>query len=457
MILDPDGCPGQSPERLAAAAHGLLIPRWVIVLGVVVFAVSAAALAAVNVASSGQLWSVLDLRIYLWGGSLVRHSGDLYASQFPPLQHLHLRFTYPPVAAAVFAILSVLATSTLKWLITIGSIACLITTMWLTWGALGYRRSAGRVGAALAAAGVALWLQPVQQTLWLGQVNLVLMLIIMADLCLPDAARFKGVGVGLAAGFKLTPLIFIGYLLLTRRFRAASVSAAAFALTIAGSLILLPADSQRFWFTGLFLNSGRAGNPASISNQSLHGMLARLLDSVPASEPYWIASSVVVGAGGLLLAAWAARSGHEVIGILTCAVTGLLISPISWAHHWVWAAPMLIVGADIAARQTASQLPPTRPYDRARFPASRQRRKRWVAWAGLAALAAPFLALPQDLAAKGAIAHVGAFKVLTGNLYVITGLVVLSVVGLGLYRQRRSSDQITDAREPRPIGHAARG
>jgi hypothetical protein len=75
----------------------------------------------------------------------------------------------------------------------------------------------------------------------------------------------------------------------------------------------------------------------------------------------------------------------------------------------------------------------------------------------LAALAAPFLALPQDLAAKGAIAHVGAFKVLTGNLYVITGLVVLSVVGLGLYRQRRSSDQITDAREPRPIGHAARG
>jgi alpha-1,2-mannosyltransferase len=421
-----------------AARGGRNIPVWMVAVGAVLFAVSVGALAVLDVTHAGQRWSMLDLQIYRWGGTLARHGGDLYGSRF---RHYHLRFTYPPMAALVFAALSAAPVSVLKWIVTVGSIAALTVTLWLTWGALGYRRSAGRAGAALAVAGVALWLQPVQQTLSFGQVNLILMLIVVADLCLPDSARAKGIGVGLAAGFKLTPLIFIGYLLVTGRIRAACVALATFTLTIAGSLILLPAQARRFWFGGLFLDSHRTGNNAYVGNQSMHGALERLLGGTSAAEPYWLASAAVVGIAGLVCAAWAARRGHEMAGLLTCALTGLLISPVSWSHHWVWAAPALVVGADSAIRARARpagpggstvQLPGWRPW-----PAWRG----WACWIGVAALAGVFYLNPATLVPGADVQGTGAHgaDVLLGDLYVIAGLAALCFVGFWLIRTLRPS------------------
>jgi alpha-1,2-mannosyltransferase len=441
----PDAAPragGQPPgdsadlaQPAVTAMGGQRMPEWMIAVGVAVFAVSLTALTVLEVASAGQR-SMLDLQIYRWAGLLARHAGDLYGSRFP---HYHLGFTYPPMAALVFAALAAVPMLALKWLVTVGSIASLVVTLWLTWGALGYRRSAGRIGATLAAAGVALWLLPVQLTLSFGQVNLIVMLIIVADLCLPDSARGKGIGVGLAAGFKLTPLIFVGYLLLAGRIRAAGVALATFAVTIGGSLILLPAQSQRFWFGGLFVDSGRTGNTAYVGNQSLHGALARLLGGVSAAQPYWLASSVVAGIVGLLLAARAARRGHEMIGILTCALTGLLISPVSWSHHWVWIAPALVVGADMAIRAGTPALPPIETGDDAlQFPGRRRwpRWRQWARWIGVAALAAPFFAPPVALVPASVVQGTGAHgaDLLVGDLYVITGLAVLCLVGVRLIR-----------------------
>jgi alpha-1,2-mannosyltransferase len=432
----PPGDSADLPQRaLTTAMGGQRMPDWMFAVGVVVFAVSVAALAVLEVVSAGQR-SMLDLQIYRWAGLIARHSGDLYGSRFP---HYHLGFTYPPMAALVFAALSVVPMSALKWLVTVGSIASLVGTLWLTWGALGYRRSAARIGATLAAAGVGLWLLPVQQTLGFGQVNLILMLIIVADLCLRDSARAKGIGVGLAAGFKLTPLIFIGYLLLTGRIRAAGVALATFAVTIAGSLILLPAQSQRFWFGGLFVDSGRTGNNAYVGNQSLHGALARLLGGVSEAQPYWLASSVVVGIVGLLLAARAARRGQEMIGILTCALTGLLISPVSWSHHWVWAAPALVVAVDMAIRARTLALPPVEPgHSAAQLPGRSLSLgwRQWVCWIGVAALAAPFFAPPTALVPASVVQGTGAHgaDLLIGDLYVITGLAALCLVGFRLIR-----------------------
>jgi alpha-1,2-mannosyltransferase len=400
------------------------------------FAASVAALAALDAALPGQRWNMLDLQIYRWAGLVVRHSGDLYNSHFP---HYRLRFTYPPMAALIFAALPVGSLSALKWLVTVASVACLAATLWLTLGMLGYRRSAGRIAAALAAAGVALWLQPVQDTLVLGQVNLILMLVVLADLCLPDTAWFKGIGVGLAAGFKLTPLIFVAYLLLTRRFRAAGVSLAVFTLTIVGSLILLPGQAGQFWFGGLFLDSNRAGNNAYVSNQSLHGALARLLGET-AAQPYWLGSSVIIGVLGLLLAAWAARREHEITGILTCALTGLLISPVSWSHHWVWVAPALVVAADRARRSRWTHW------------------RQWAAWCGVAALAAPFFTLPEVLVPASVAQGKGAdgLQLLTGDLYVIAGLAALCFVGFFLTtHERRPAALISapaSASPAQPIG-----
>jgi len=408
-------------RALRPLPNGLLAP------GVVMFAASVAALVALDLTSSGQRWNMLDLQVYRWAGLIVRRSGDLYGGCFP---HDHLRFTYPPMAALIFAGLSAASMSALKWLVTAASIACLAVTLWLTLGALGYRRSAGRTGAALAAAGVALWLQPVQDTLVFGQVNLILMLVVLADLWLPDTAWFKGTGVGLAAGFKLTPLIFVPYLVLTRRFRAAGVSLAAFTLTVGGSLILLPGQAGRFWFGGLFLDSGRVGNNAYVSNQSLHGALARLLGSEAAARPYWLGSAVVIGTLGLLLAAWAARRGHEIAGVVTCALTGLLISPVSWSHHWVWAAPALVVAADLARR----------------VPGWRQ----WAAWCGVAALAAPFFTLPEVLVPASVVQGKGAdgLQLVIGDLYVITALAALCLAALILTSHERRPSSPSPAAKP---------
>jgi alpha-1,2-mannosyltransferase len=281
-------------------------------------------------------------------------------------------------------------------------------------------------------AGLALWLGPVQQTLYFGQINLILMLIVVADLSLPDTNRFKGIGVGLAAGFKLTPLIFVAYLLFTRRFRAAAVALATFALTILISFVLLPTQSRRYWVNGLFLNSHRAGSNEAVTNQSLNGALTRLTGSLATAHPYWLAASVIIGLGGLLLAARASRQGREMLGILTCALTGLLISPISWVHHWVWIAPVLVVAADMAIRAGA-------PGAGRLLSERRSSLWRWAAWAGVVAIAVPFCFLPPALVPRDTIRDISRHPapLLTGDLYVISGLVLLCLAGLVILRPPR--------------------
>jgi alpha-1,2-mannosyltransferase len=288
---------------------------------------------------------------------------------------------------------------------------------------------------------VALWLQPVQQTLQFGQVNLILMLIIVADFSLPAGAWPKGMGIGLAAGFKLTPLIFIPYLVLTRQFRMAGTAIVTFAATIAASLVLLPGLSRQFWLGGLFLDSGRTGNIAYVGNQSLNGALERLMGDAQTAHPYWVAASVAVGIFGLLIAAWWARHGHEMAGVLLCALTGLLISPISWSHHWVWSALALAVAADAVVR-AAVPLPwwarsPTgtaRPTTQGRRPGWRW----WAFWPTVTALITLFYMLPQSLIPASVVQGIGArgAQLLTGNLYVAGGLALLCLAGLLLIARK---------------------
>jgi alpha-1,2-mannosyltransferase len=380
-----------------------------------VWAASLTLLLAVFQAFFRHPWSMLDLRVYLWGGDLVRHSDDPYLRTY---LHSGLHFTYAPLAAGIFAALAVIGVPIMKVLVTAASVASLVGVLWLTWGKLGYGRSASRLSATLCAAAVALWLEPVWQTLSYGQINLILMLIIVADVSLPDGRWWKGAGVGLAAGIKLTPLIFIPYLLLTRRDRAAAVAAATFGLTVAISLLALPAASEDFWLDGLFLNPHRVGNLHYVGNQSLTGGLLRLLGSAPA-QPYLLVTEAVVAIAGLLLAAWVSRSGKDMAGILICALTGLLVSPVSWSHHWVWVAPALVVLADVAAGP-------------GRLAASR--RQRWPGWLGAGLAAAVVGVFSGVLWAVPATAVQGYAMTgpeeLLGDLYVLAALISLGVIAV---------------------------
>jgi alpha-1,2-mannosyltransferase len=189
--------------------------------------------------------------------------------------------------------------------------------------------------------------------MYLGQVNLVLMALIIWDLGQPDTEKsrwWKGFGTGIAAGIKLTPLIFIPYLLLARKFRQAAMATAGFAFTVLLGFVILPADSTKWWFDGLFAQGGRTGFIGWAGNQSLEGIITRLTGSVNGARPAWIVVAVLVGVLGVTAAALLDRKGYAMLALLMAALTALLVSPISWDHHWVWVVPGVVVTAHYAVQ-----------------------------------------------------------------------------------------------------------
>ena len=141
---------------------------------------------------------------------------------------------------------------------TVTSMAAIGITIWLTLGALGWQ-GRRRATALAAVAAVALWIEPVQRALHLGQIEPLLMVLIVWDICQPDHRRWKGIGIGVAAGIKLTPLVFIPYLFLAGKRRQAVVVTAAFAVTVAIGFVFLPHASVKYWLTGYFCMPAMSG------------------------------------------------------------------------------------------------------------------------------------------------------------------------------------------------------
>jgi len=301
--------------------------------------------------------SLVDLTVYRDGGLIVRHVRPYYdPGSYAPLYDwggfsaLALKFTYTPFAALTFAVVSVLPWGALVASSVVVNMAALVAALWFTFGGLGYTDRRVRLGATLLAAAVTFWLQPVVRTIYLGQINLILMAALMWDLCQPDLRAdgrrrwWKGALTGVAAGIKLVPLVFVPYLLITRRFREAAATVAGFAVTVAAGFAVLPHDSSRWWLHGMFLADGnRTGFMGWAGNQSLRAIITRFAGSIAAGQDPWIAAAVVALALGLTAAYLLDRAGYPVPALLATALTGLLASPVSWDHHWVWVAPAVAV------------------------------------------------------------------------------------------------------------------
>ena len=155
-------------------------------------------------------WPLWDVRVYWWGGQQATAGGGaLYAPTAP------FNFTYPPIAALLFAVFGGAPITVLKAALTAGSVVALVVLSGLS---LSAAQARGRVSAAsvfaVSALGLLTW--PVAYTLHLGEVNLILAALIGADvLGRRDGGWWQGIGTGLAAGIKLTPLIFVAYLAIT--------------------------------------------------------------------------------------------------------------------------------------------------------------------------------------------------------------------------------------------------
>lgn len=288
-------------------------------------------------------FEMVDLKVYVDGAGHLT-DGTLYDFLSGPLE---LPFTYPPFSALTFRPLYWLPWTVTRTLWEVGMIAALPALIYLTLRLLGrvgpqvHRPVESLTGILVTGTAVTLWLEPVRTTFNYGQINLFLAVLVLGG----AASRrnwLAGAGVGIAAGIKLVPAISGLYYLLQRRFAAVAWSAGVFAATIGLMALIIPGETRRY-FTQLILDPSRTGPVFSAINQSWRGALARFAgDDVSTSWLLACAGTAVVG----LWAAWAAsRAGDRTAALLAVQFLGLLVSPISWSHHWIWVLPLLVWGS----------------------------------------------------------------------------------------------------------------
>jgi len=274
-----------------------------------------------------------DLSIYLWGGNAVSHGLHLYAVQAKANW-----FTYPPFAAAVFTPLTFLPPMFVGLVWELATVAAFAWACVLALKLAGYQPSRPAIGA-LTAAG--LFLEPVYHTLFLGQVNVFLVALVLNDVHRAANRRWAGIGTGLAAAIKLTPAIFIALFLLTRRTKAAVIAIATFAAGAGVGFLADPAASKLYW-SKLFYDTTRV-SATYISNQSPYAALTRVAGGTSHVGAWYLVIAGVLAVVGLATAAILARRNDWLAAFAVTGITSLLVSPISWTHHWVWALPALIV------------------------------------------------------------------------------------------------------------------
>lgn len=329
------------PARLTPAQLGVLLAVW-------------------TLAVAAHLWygnrhRFYDLRIYAEAMRWWHGGHDLYTFTLADTIQGQLGYTYPPFAALLMLPLAWIPFGVAQVVYLALTIpALVVTTYWLLAPVARAHGWSLWFVLPLALALIS-WLEPIRETVSYGQINVILVLLVLADLLVgvPRNARWTGVGIGLAAAIKMTPAIFIVYLLMARRWRAAATATAtALAATLLAAAVV-PRESWRFW-TGALWDTGRVGHLDRTANQSLMGTLARL--GVP-NRALWAVLVLAVAGYGLWRARRAALAGDEVTGLTLAGIVGILASPVSWTHHVYWFVPALIVLVDTAARAATQGTP----------------------------------------------------------------------------------------------------
>ena len=307
-----------------------------------------ASLVAVTAAVLGGLiWyrnrhAFFDLHIYWRAVHWWAGGHPLYDFSQPDPVQGSLGFTYPPFAALLFYPLAWLAWPPAQVAMFVLTAALItLTTFWVV-GPVAQRAGWPRWYAVALAVPLACAMEPIRETVAFGQINMVLVAMVLADLVLLSrGSRWAGIGIGLATAIKLLPGIFIVYLLITRRWRAAVTAMAAAAGATLLTAAIFPKDSWRF-FTDALWQTSRVGKPDYVANQSLLGLLTRV-----GITWLWIPGVIIIVGYGLWRARRAAAAGDELAGFTLAGLVGSLVSPISWHHHlyWVFPAVVLLVAA----------------------------------------------------------------------------------------------------------------
>ncbi|RZS33879.1 alpha-1,2-mannosyltransferase [Herbihabitans rhizosphaerae] len=290
-------------------------------------------------------WTGGDTAVYRAGAIALMAGDPLYESTTlaaEPFWAL-LPFTYPPTATLLFVPLAALPIQ-IGWgvLNAISALALALVTLitlrhvprrpeWL---------SPGWTSALVAV--VLLAIEPSRLTFEYGQINLILLAMIVIDVLVLRGSRWSGVLIGIASAVKLTPLVFVVHFLITGRKADAVRAVGVFAGAQVLMLIISAPDTWRFW-THTVTDVGRIGPTAGPGNQSISGTLLRLSDAAAWSRPVTYLVVAVLAVPALLLVRRYHERGRPLHALLVMAFFGMVASPVSWAHHWVWVAPLLVL------------------------------------------------------------------------------------------------------------------
>jgi alpha-1,2-mannosyltransferase len=303
----------------------------------------------------------IDIDVYRMGAQAWLDGRSLYAdgAMFTTRAGLDLPFTYPPLAAVTFAPLALLPLSvagaaiTLTTLVLLVASTALVLTRLDVWPATAVTTEPAWLRRCwLAAAIVApavIYLEPIRANFDFGQINVVLMALVIAD-CAPRRTPWpRGMLLGLAVALKLTPAVFLLYFILRRDTRALFVTAATAAAATLAGFAFAWRDSWEYW-TDTVRNTDRIGTATLNTNQNIAGALARLGLGEGERFVLWTLACFAV----LAVTIWAARRvlqvGQPVLALICVAMFGLVVSPVSWSHHWVWALPTVLVTGVLAYR-----------------------------------------------------------------------------------------------------------
>ncbi|MET4621366.1 alpha-1,2-mannosyltransferase [Arthrobacter sp. 2762] len=392
-----------------------------------------------------------DFEVYFYGGGKVLQGGDLYAVRDG------LPFTYPPFAALLFAGLAAMGFFASSMVFIIAALAgAAVVAAWLArhyFGLKAWRSAFADYRfrtTALVGTGAILLLGPWRDTFVFGQINIILMGVILADFALYGKARAglirwpAGLLIGLAAGVKLTPLAFGLYFLVRRDFKALARMAAGFFGSIALAWVLLPQASLAFW-TQILPDTGRIGGPAYVDNLSVKGLLLHFgMPDSSLTSVVWMVLSLGLAVLAAKIIKWAVDVDENFIAVSATAILMLLISPVSWSHHWVWVAVAL----------------PSMAFAMHRVP-SRSGRMRTAGWTIVACSTVAFYMTPKNLAVWAGAAEWGKdpqtqWQLMVSSLGVVCGIALLVYWALA-YRPSRTGLVATGIRAGVAGSHGIRG
>ncbi|GAB3707533.1 glycosyltransferase 87 family protein [Corynebacterium nasicanis] len=281
----------------------------------------------------------IDIDVYRAGARAFLEGDNLYTRGYE-VGGITLPFTYPPLAAILFIPVALLpyGVALVAWTFASAVLLWWCLTIVLRHAVPGLAPADHRVLAAWILP-LALLAEPVRETLGFGQINIILMALVLADTLTRRPWLPRGVLIGLAAAIKLTPAVFILVFLVRRQWRHAAVTfCAGVGFTLLAALLSWR-NSLTYWLETLS-DTGRIGGESYASNQSLRGLLARLAaPGEQADSRLWLLL-VLLALALVIVAMWRAQT--KLATVLLASTVALLCSPVSWSHHWVWLVPMAV-------------------------------------------------------------------------------------------------------------------